>query len=221
MNSRSPHSSTDSRLSGGDGAGTDRPSAAGDLVQSAAERDVVHPFADRRQRVPHGALRQARVRLGHRLVGVREPVELEVIGCRDPVRRASRARRRGPRAARPRAGRTPGTHCSVTSTRMPRAPSPSATAGEQLGVLVLVDGQQLAVRSDQRRARDLGGDAAEPRAGAVRAGGDGAGDGLAVDVAEVRHRQAVRREQRAAPGAGACPRAASRGRARGRPRRDP
>ncbi len=72
---------------------------------------------------------------------------------------------------------------------------PEGDGGEQLAVLVLVDGQELPVGSDEGRARDLGGDAAEPGAGAVRAGGDRAGDGLAVDVAEVGHRQAVWCEQ--------------------------
>ena len=53
-------------------------------------------------------------------------------------------------------------------------------------------GAQLAdaaVGEDQLQPLDLGGDVAQPRAGAVGAGRDRPGDRLAVDVAEVLHRQ--------------------------------
>ena len=99
---------------------------------------------------------------------------------------------------------------------MPSAPSPSATAGSSsaFSVSSTVSSSPSAVTSVAPTT--CVGDAAEARAGAVGAGRDGARDRLPVDVAEVRHREAVRGEQPRDAGAGACRRAASRGRARGR-----
>ena len=68
-------------------------------------------------------------------------------------------------------------------------------SGKQLGVLRLVDGQEVTGCRHQRRTHDLRGDAAEPGPCAVRARGDGARDRLAVDVAEILHREPVRGEQ--------------------------
>ena len=146
--------------------------------------------------MPRRALGQAGVGLRHRAVGVREPVELEVVGAPRRARRAPRARRRAAPGCSTACSTNAGTHCSVTSTRMPSAPRPSATAGSSSAFSVSLDGEQIAGCRHQRRADDLGRDAAEPGAGAVGAGRDRAGDRLTVDVAEVLHREPVRRQQR-------------------------
>ena len=90
---------------------------------------------------------------------------------------------------------------------------PDAGGGEQLGVLGGGSVHGCAVGEHEVERGDLGGQPAEPGAGAVRAGGDGPGDGLGVDVPEVRQRQAVRVErgvEGAQRGAGADPDAAGR-----------
>ena len=66
---------------------------------------------------------------------------------------------------------------------------------EQLGVLALGAGQGGAVGEHQPQADHLGGEPAEPVPGAVRAGGDRAGDRLRLDVAEVGQREAGVLEQ--------------------------
>ena len=62
---------------------------------------------------------------------------------------------------------------------------------EDVGVLVRRAVDDRAVAGDQPHADDVAGDAAEIAGRAVRRGRDGAGDRLAVDVAEVGHRQAA------------------------------
>ena len=82
-----------------------------------------------------------------------------------------------------------GTQRRVTAEIAPSAPTPTRAARSSSGS---VGGAQLAhaaVGEDQLDRLDLGGDVAQPRAGAVGAGRDRAGDRLAVDVAEVLHRQ--------------------------------
>ena len=66
-------------------------------------------------------------------------------------------------------------------------PDPRRPQQVGLGVVELAD---LAVGRDQLDRDDLGREVAELRPGAVGPGRDRAGDGLAVDVAEVLHRQA-------------------------------
>ena len=58
---------------------------------------------------------------------------------------------------------------------------------EQVGALVGGTGDDGAVGQHQLQRPDLGGQAAEAGAGAVGAGGDRAGNGLRVDVAEIGH----------------------------------
>ena len=95
------------------------------------------------------ARRDAVVALGQGPVGVREPVELEVVvGLGDVVRRA-RARRRAARAARPACSRKAGTTATVTSVTMPSAPSPSRAACEELGLAASASTR----RPSRRRAR--------------------------------------------------------------------
>ncbi len=67
---------------------------------------------------------------------------------------------------------------------------------EQFGPLCLAHGDELARPRDEPRSDDLRRESAEPEAGAMRARRGGTRDGLAVDVAHVRHRQPVGREQR-------------------------
>ncbi len=75
--------------------------------------------------------------------------------------------------------------------RRDRAEGADADAGgaQQVG-LGAVELAHAAIGADQLHRLDLGGDVAQLRAGAVGAGGDRPGDRLAVDVAEVLHRQA-------------------------------
>ena len=115
-----------------------------------------------------------------------------------------------------------GSHCSVTVAMTPSAPSPTRAAANRSGAASASQCSDCRRRARARSAAHLGGEAAELRAGAVRAGRDRAGDGLHVDVAEVGHRQAEvpqRLVELVQPGAGEHgDQARSRGR-RGRCRR--
>jgi hypothetical protein len=71
---------------------------------------------------------------------------------------------------------------------------PERDGRQKLGVLGVAHAEELAVRRDQRRTDDLGGETAETGTRSVGAGGDRPGDGLAIDVAEVLHRETVGRE---------------------------
>jgi hypothetical protein len=66
---------------------------------------------------------------------------------------------------------------------------PDPRRPQQVGVIGGVEPAHAAVGEDQLQALDLGGDVAQFGAGAVGAGRDRAGDRLAIDVAEVLHRQ--------------------------------
>ena len=72
-----------------------------------------------------------------------------------------------------------------------RSQGPDADPGrpQQIRIAVGAELTHAAVAEDQLDALDLGGDVAQLGAGAVGAGRDRAGDRLAVDVAEVLHRQ--------------------------------
>ena len=65
---------------------------------------------------------------------------------------------------------------------------------QQLGVRRGVDAHDVAGAGDELHPDDRRRQVAEPEPGAVGGGGDGTGDRLAVDVAEVRHRQPGRGE---------------------------
>ncbi len=73
----------------------------------------------------------------------------------------------------------------------PERAEPHARGAQQLGLVLLGAVQRGAVGEHERQRGDLRGDVAQPRAGAVRGGGDRPGDALHVDVAEVLQRQAV------------------------------
>jgi hypothetical protein len=67
---------------------------------------------------------------------------------------------------------------------------------QQVGLVLVVDGEQLAIRRDERGTHDLGRQSPVTETGAMGAGRERSGDGLTIDVAEVRHRETVGREQR-------------------------
>jgi hypothetical protein len=134
-------------------------------MHAVADEHVVDA-SRRRERVV--AVRGARVFVFVRAMSVREPVELEMVDAIARAMRSSTTASSGSGARPPRTNA--GTHWSVTSTRMPSAPSDSATAGAS-GFVLFVDGEQLSIRRDERRRDDLGRDAAD-RAGAVGAGRD-------------------------------------------------
>ena len=83
-----------------------------------------------------------------------------------------------------------GTQRRVTARDRAQRADAHPRRAQQLGIAL---GGQLANRAvgeDQLHRHHLGGDVAQLGAGAVGAGRDRAGDGLAIDVAEVLHRQA-------------------------------
>lgn len=71
---------------------------------------------------------------------------------------------------------------------------PHARAVQHLGLLGRRALEHVSVGRHELQSLDERGERTEGRAGAVRAGGEGAGDGLAVDVAEVLEREPARRE---------------------------
>jgi hypothetical protein len=97
-------------------------------MDDVPDEHVVDELRDPPQGVGRGIRAAPLVRLREGDVGVREPVELEMV-------RGIRAGSRSSTTSSSGSGRSTawrvnaGTHWSVTSTRMPRAPSPSATAG--------------------------------------------------------------------------------------------
>jgi hypothetical protein len=78
-------------------------------------------------------------------------------------------------------------------------PQPQPHRGQQVGSLGLAHAQQLAGARDERGRDHLGREPTEREPGAVRARRDRARDRLPVDVAHVRHREAVRLEQAREP----------------------
>ena len=102
-----------------------------------------------------GVAGQARVALRHHAVGVRPPVELEVVdGSTRAAREVVEHLVESARDARPPCSRNAGTHCSVTSTRMPSAPSPSRTAGSSSAFSLVADrAARCRRRSPARRRR--------------------------------------------------------------------
>ena len=222
MNSRSPQSLHREPIDRRDRGGNRRAATLhATWCRPLPTQRVVDPLAHGRQRMPRRALREG---------------ACSSWSSRDRCAGTSRTRsgRRPRRAHRAPASTSrrasgcstacstnAGTHWSVTSTRMPSAPRPSATAGRSSVFCVSSTIEQVAGCRHQRRADDLGRDAAESRAGAVGAGRDRARDRLAVDVAEVLHREAVRREQRRDLVQAGAREETSRASARGRPRRRP
>ena len=81
--------------------------------------------------------------------------------------------------------------CSVTSVMTPSAPTPTRAAANTSGFSVAEQVEHLAGAGHDGQPDDERGQAAELRAGAVGAGGQRAGHGLHVDVAEVRHGETV------------------------------
>ena len=82
-----------------------------------------------------------------------------------------------------------GTQRRVTAEIAPSAPIPTRAARSSSGSPAALSSRTRPSARTSSSALDLGGDVAQPRPGAVGAGRDRAGDRLAVDVAEVLHRQ--------------------------------
>ena len=80
----------------------------------------------------------------------------------------------------------------VSEVSTPSAPRPTRAAVEHVGVLVRVARSTVAVAGDQLQPGHLRGQRGGDAAGAVGAGGDGAGQGLLGDVAHVVQAEARR-----------------------------
>ncbi len=144
--------------------------------------------------MPGRTLGQPGVALGHGAIGVREPVELEVVALRDAlVERVEDLAEILGVLDGVQDERRHALHGDIDEDA--ERSEAQRHGGQQLGVLGLAHRQQVTGCCDQRRADDLRGDSPESRAGAVRAGRDGARDRLTIDVAEVLHREPERREQ--------------------------
>ena len=74
-------------------------------------------------------------------------------------------------------------------------PERDASGAKCVGVEQLGAAQRAAIGEDQRKLGQLGRDVAQARPGAVRGGGNRAGDRLRVDIAEVLQRQSVAGQQ--------------------------
>ena len=150
------------------------------------------------------------------VVGVREPVELEVVGARARAR-ASSSSTASSGSGRSTACSRNARHAAAGSPRRatPSAPSPRRAAGSSSAFSVSLTLQQLARRrSRASRATICVARPPNARAGAVRAGRGRARDRLPVDVAHVLQREAVGGRAARAAGAGGCRRRASPGRSR-------
>ena len=77
----------------------------------------------------------------------------------------------------------------MTAEIAPSAPTPTRAARSSSGSVAALSWRTLPSARTSSSALDLGRDVAQPGAGAVGPGRDRAGDRLAVDVAEVLHRQ--------------------------------
>ena len=132
---------------------------------------------------------------GERQRRVREGPELEVVGASARSSSEASTSSSGAGASTPRS-RKAGTQRSVTATTTPSAPSPIRAARSRSPPRQLA---LAAVAEHQLDRLDLGRQVRQPRAGAVRAGGQRAGHRLHVDVAEVRQRQPAQVQLAAEP----------------------
>ena len=125
-----------------------------------------------------GALVGARVGAGQGDRAVREACRARSGRWRRRARRARSSTSSSGRGASTPRSVNAGTTRSVTAETTPSAPRPTRAARSSSGSPA-VGGDGRAVGQHELQRLDLGGDVAQPRAGAVRTGGDRAGDASA------------------------------------------
>ena len=164
-----------------------------DLAQQTkglvAQQFVVDVALDARRPGDRGVGTDPRVRLHQSAIGVREQVELVVVGGRDALLEGG-DRRIG------RLGTLDRVQPELVDTvdgQFHNDPERAEAECDGLHVGVVGGhGDYLAGAGDDGRADDLGADAAEGEPGAVGSGRGGAGDRLTIDVAEIGHRESER-----------------------------
>ena len=165
---------------------------------------VVEPGTCPRERL--GLVEGAVVALGQQPVGVREPVHLEVLVGPDQLVEVGQR----PVPAHRRLDRLQGEQRLDAQRHRgqdPESAEPEPGDLEDVRVLLGVRTEQVAVTGDQLQAGHLGAEGGLVTAGAVGPGGDRAGEGLLLDVAEVVQGQVEAREspvQLVQRGAGEC-----------------
>ena len=163
-------------------------------VGAVGEELVVDPARHAAEGLARRVARQARVGLGERRVGVREPVELEVVVLAhavDPLVEHEAERL----LALDRVQHEPRHELQRHLDEHAERAEADAHRRQQLGAFGLAHGDELPRAGHQLRGDDLRREAAEREARAVRAGRRRARDGLPVDVAHVLHGEAVGRQQ--------------------------
>ena len=161
---RAPSALADIRASGGTRAGTRRPAATTPAKAALARISSSHTARQRGSGREPLLQRDAGVALQQRHVGVREPVELDVVGRRHQLVEAARAPRSsvpGPSTAR---SANAGSACRVTAVTTPSAPSPTRAAANSSGCRSASQVEHRAGRRHQLEAADLRRQPAEPRA---------------------------------------------------------
>ena len=158
VNSRSPRDPRRHAVDGGHERGDRATGRAGDLVQAAADEGVVDPLADGRERMPRGALGSSVLVfvIARSVCGNQSSSEWSAAATRSSSAVSTSSRGSGCLIA---CSTYAGTHCSVTSTRMPSAPA-GVPPRAPIGILVLVH-EEIAGRRHQRRTHHLGREAAE------------------------------------------------------------
>ena len=181
------------------GAGGGQPGDPGNLPrqvaggerEGAADPVLEHHLlgVDQRRRPRPRRLVRAAALPAERGLGVREDVELEVVvgGVELVEARQGRVERPRPVDAVERVG---GDGADRRRVDDPERAEPDPRGRQPRGVGGSRDLERAAVGEHHLDRIDLGRDAAKTGAGAVGPGGDRAGQGLAVDVAEVLERQA-------------------------------
>ena len=196
VNSRAVSARATSRLMPGDQPRDARPDRLAPRRRRVGEQLVVQASAPN---APAGRPRRRRepvVALGQRgrCAGTRRTRSGRCASARSSNYSSSSVERHRPSTA---CSRKAGTHCRVTSVTTPSAPRPTRAAANSSGRSVGRAVDDASRRRARARARGPGSAMpAEARAGAVRAGGDRAGDGLPVDVAEVLQGEPGRRSSR-------------------------
>ncbi|MBG9890314.1 hypothetical protein ABE10_27980, partial [Bacillus toyonensis] len=163
-------------------------------VDAVGEQRLVDPLPHDRKRTARRGGGQALGALRESHIGVREPVELEVVGHRrafmDVCEEFLQRHRPVDLVHHERGDALEGDlhhHAEGAETQ--------GDCGQELGLVPLVDPQELPCGGDERDTGHLRGETAEPRPCAMGAGRDRPGDRLPVDVAEVLHRESIRREK--------------------------
>ncbi len=172
--------------------GNRRPMQAGEREGVVREQDVVGVGRDPASRP--GLSVNAVVGAGERNLGMGKHEQLEVVVAERQLLEARERVLERPRlidAAQRECGHAAQRHLRDHAER----PERDASRAKCVGVELLGAAQRAAIGEDQRQLGHLGRDVAQARAGAVRGGGDRAGDRLGVDVAEVLQRQSVAGQQ--------------------------